>query len=145
MLMLTGVATLPCQDVTILKGLNGYPTTKTAPLFTKEQLTVAELSNIDLFFNEMVLPTDSNCHNHKHVVQGFRNLGFTVKCTTACASEFGAASGHIRWFMAACKGPIYSWDLYSMGGGLKASTPVSAIMLPRSDTKHLEKSTSNYT
>jgi len=138
------VATLPCQDVTILKDLNNYPTTKTASLFTEKQHTVAELTGITMFFNEMVLPSGSNNHNHRHVVQGFEDLGYNVRCTTACASNFGGASAHNRWFMAASKNHIPSWDFHSMGGELKAPTPICDVMLPRSATRHLEMSTSDY-
>ena len=37
------VCTLPCQNVTVLRKLNGYETTKTAHLFTKSQLKFIKL------------------------------------------------------------------------------------------------------
>ena len=59
--------TLPCQDVTLLKLLNKYGTTKTAHLFTN--LELADIINADTVFNEMVLPTPENKHNHAQVVK----------------------------------------------------------------------------
>jgi len=97
-----------------------------------------------MFFNEMVLPSGSNNHNHRHVVQGFKDLGYNVRCKIACASNDEGASAHNRWFMAASRDPIPSWDFHSMGGELKAPTPVCDVMLSRSATMHLEMSTSNY-
>ena len=56
--------TLPCQDVTLLKLLNKYGTTKTAHLFTKLQGELASIIDAGTVFNEMVLPTPENKHSH---------------------------------------------------------------------------------
>lgn len=66
------ICTLPCQNVTRLKQLNQYPTTKAASLFTSDQLTVARLTKANFVFNEMTLPYDVNKHNHDVVMMSLK-------------------------------------------------------------------------
>ena len=100
------ILTLPCQNETALKDLNGYDTTSTAHLFTKTQFDfVARFRPLFLLY-EMTPPKGGSHTSHQDVISRLHELGYSTDTALVDASTVGDSTSHLRWFaFAALHGP----------------------------------------
>ena len=127
------VCTLPCQNVTVLKQLNRYKTTKTAHLFTKSQLKFVKLVQPSRILNEMTSPRHDAYDDHEKLAASLREMGYHVATDNVDAAAVGDRTSHFRWFSYASKAPISSFDVLHDSGMELAPRAVEGILEPESD------------
>jgi hypothetical protein len=92
------VLTLPCQNETALKDLNGYATTSTAHLFTTTQFAFVARFQPSFLLYEMTPPKSGSHTSHQDVISRLHELGYSTDTALVDASTVGDGTSHLRWF-----------------------------------------------
>ena len=96
----------------------------------------------------MVMPTPRNGYNHAGVIKDFEDNGYVTWATHADGCNYGDLTSHRRWLLLCLlqdegkKVNIDDWDLGTMGCPPMAPGSIKDVMLPRSETAHLEQTDS---